>query len=102
MKRVITQPQKSDMGSGFGVYEFEKGRTLWDFMQWYRINANSWGVISIYNQNNGECIRQFDYDLYDENICYLRVAKWVYDLPLKEITFTYCFMCEDVKISLGK
>ena len=36
MKRIIIEPQKSDMGDGFGIYEFEKEDSLYDFLEWYK------------------------------------------------------------------
>ena len=53
MKKIITKHQKTDMGSGFGVYEFEKKDTLLDFLQWHKNTGDTWDVISIFNKNNG-------------------------------------------------
>ena len=100
MKKIITKPQKTDMGSGFGVYEFSKKDTLLDFLQWHKNTGDTWGVISIFNKNN-ECIRKFDYDLYDNMTYYHHLSNWEYNLSLKEIKFEYCFMCEDIQIYLG-
>lgn len=100
MKRVITEPQKSDMGDGFGIYEFEKEDSLYDFLEWYKQCNHTWGRITIFDKK-GQILRKFDYDLYDENQFYIHLSGWEYDLSLKEIKFNYCFMCENVEIYLG-
>ena len=100
MKRVITEPQKSDMGSGFGIYEFEKEDNLYDFLKWYKQCSSAWGTITIFNKHN-RLLRKFDFDLYDNEQFYHHLSGWEYDLSLKEIKFSYCFMSEDVEIYLG-
>lgn len=100
MKRVITEPQKSDMGYGLGIYEFEKEDNLYNFLEWYKKCSNTWGTVTIFNKNE-KILRKFDFDLYDENQFYTHLAGWEYNLSLKEIKFSYCFMSEDVEIYLG-
>ena len=69
MIRNIIEPQKSDMGSGAGEYLFSDGTTLGDFLKWYKENSKTWGEITII-YNDGRILRKFDYDLYNNNICY--------------------------------
>ena len=51
MKKIITTPQMSDMGSGFGYIEGATGRTLEEVLDWYANNTKTWGVICIYRNN---------------------------------------------------
>ena len=51
MKRVITEPQKSDMGNGFGTYKFDKEDNLYDFLEWYKQCSRTWGTITIFNKH---------------------------------------------------
>ena len=97
MKRIITEPH---MGSGFGIYKFEKGKVLYDFLEWHKNNSRTWGVISIFDKQ-GNYIRIFDYDLYDDEVYYHYLSCGEYDLPLREIKFNYCLMREDIQIYLG-
>lgn len=99
MKRIVIEPQKSDMDSGFGNYQFDEGKSLGDFLYWYCHNALTWGTITIFNQNN-IILRKFDYDLYNKKIFYHYLSSWEYELKLKKIEFDYCFMNEDVEIYL--
>ena len=100
MKRNIIRPQQSDMGSGYGEYLFSDGTTLGDFLKWYKDNSNTWGVISIF-YNDGCILRQFDYDLYHNNICYTHLS-WEEEILIKKIDFSYCWMSENVKVYLNK
>ena len=100
MKRNIIEPQKSDMGSGYGEYTFPEGTTLGEFLEWYKKNSKTWGEISI-TYIGGDILRKFDYDLYNNNICYTHFS-WQNQLPIKKIEFYYCFMNEDVYIRINK
>ena len=100
MKRNIIEPQKSDMGSGYGEYLFPDGTTLGDFLKWYKDNSKTWGTITII-YNDGRILRKFDYDLYNNNICYTHLS-WEEKILIKKIDFYYCWMSEDVKIHLNK
>ena len=99
MKRIVIEPQKSDMGEGFGNYEFDEGKNLGDFLNWSERHARTWGTITIFNQNN-KILRKFDFDLYNKQIFYHYLSRWEYELKLKKIEFNYCFMSEDVEIYL--
>lgn len=99
MKRIVIEIQKSDMGEGFGDYEFDEGKNLGDFLDWYYHNSLTWGVITVYNKNN-QILRKFDYDLYNKEIFYHYLSGWEYELKLRKIKFNYCFMNEDVEIYL--
>ena len=63
MKEVITRPQKSDMGSGFGYVEGAVDHILKEVLDFYAKNSNSWGTVCIHK--NGNTIRKFDYDTYN-------------------------------------
>ena len=98
MKEVITNPQKSDMGSGFGYVEGAVGCTLKQILEFYSKNNKTWGTVCIYR--NGEIIRKFDYDTYNNNVFYHHLSGWEYQLIVKEVEFTYCFMNKDIDIYL--
>lgn len=98
MKKVITSPQKSDMGSGFGYVDGAAGCTLEEVLNFYSKNSKTWGIVSIYHK--GDIIRKFDYDTYNNNIFYHHLNGWEYELIVKEAKFNYCFMREDLDIYL--
>lgn len=98
MKKIITTPQMSDMGSGFGYIEGATGRTLEEVLDWYANNTKTWGVICIYRNN--DIIRKFDYNTHSDNIFYHHLSGWEYKLSVKEVKFNYCFMGEDIDIYL--
>ena len=97
--RKITEPQKSDMGHGIGIYEFDKNSTLKDFLKMYKETSSSWGEITIYSKE-GHIVRKFDYDTHRHNNFYHHLNIWDYQAHLKHIKFFYCFMQEDVDIYL--
>lgn len=66
LREVITNSQKSDMGSGFGYVEGAIGCTLKEVLDFYVKNNKSWGTVYIYRNN--DVIRIFDYDTYNNNV----------------------------------
>lgn len=98
MKRVVTVPQGSDMGEGFGYIEGATGCTLKEVLDFYAKNSKTWGAICI--RRNGAIIRKFDYDTFNNNIFYHHLTGWDYESIVKEAKFRYCFMSEDVEIYL--
>ena len=101
MKRIITRPQKSDMGSGFGMYEFEEGTTLKEFLTHFEKNSNEWGTITI-KMPDGEVLRKFDYNLFHDNKFYYNIEGWCINYKLKKVIFQFCFMNEDIEVYLKK
>lgn len=100
MERIITSPQKSDMGSGFGEYSFDKETTLKDFLEYYKNTCDSWGTITIIKAD-GDILRKFDYNMYNNNIFYYNLS-WELQCKIKHIKFNYCFMNENVDIRLER
>lgn len=98
IREVITDPQKSDMGSGFGYVEGVVGCTLKEVLDFYAKNSKNWGVVHIYR--NGNIVRRFDYDTYNNNIFYHNLSGWAYQLTVKETKFSYCYMNKDIDIYL--
>lgn len=98
MKKIITNPQKSDMGSGFGYVDGAAGCTLKEVLNFYANNSKNWGTICIHRK--GDTIRKFDYDTYNNNVFYHHLDGWEYQLTVKEVKFDYCFMKEDIDIYL--
>ena len=98
MKEVITNPQKSDMGNGFGYVKGVAGCTLKEVLDFYAKNSKDWGIVCIHR--NGEIVRKFDYDTYNNNVFYHYLNAWEYRFIVKEIKFTYCFMNKDIDIYL--
>lgn len=99
IKEVITIPQASDMGCGFGCVEGADGCTLEQILEFYAKNDDkSWGTVSIYRKN--DVIRKFDYDIYNNNIFYHHLYDWQYKLTVKEVEFTYSWMNKDIDIYL--
>ena len=102
MKKVITEPQKSDMGNGFGLYEFDKPIILEEFLKFYN-NSKTWGKIYIFDNHNLVAELKFDGMGTNKDNRY-QPLKWDNKLlyeTIKEIKFSYCFMSEDVEIYLG-
>lgn len=100
MRKVITNPQTCDMGSGFGKIEFEPGATLREVLEFYKNNSRTWGECTI-QYKSGEILRRFDYDVYNNNIFYYNLS-WELDYKVAEAKFQYCFMGEDLTITLDK
>ena len=98
MKEIITKPQQSDMGSGFGYVEGASGRTLQEILDFYEKNSNEWGTVCIHRY--GSIMRKFDYDTYNNNVFYHHLSGWEYQLQVKEVKFDYCFMNKDIDIYL--
>lgn len=99
MKRVIDQPQKSDMGSGWGHYEFKEGLTLLEVLDYLRKDLKSWGTVTIY-RGTDDVVRCFDFDLYNNKIFYHHLSGWQYNFIVKAVKFDYCFMSENIDIYL--
>lgn len=97
MKRIIDQPQKSDMGSGWGHYEVPKDLTLEEALNCLQKDLKSWGTITIY-KGSDDIVRCFDFDLYNNKIFYHHLSGWQYNYTVKKIQFSYCFMSEDIEI----
>lgn len=102
IKRIVTDPQKSDMGSGFGEFQFDNSPTLKDLLDFIRENAETWGTITIIYPS-GEILRLFDYDLWSKNArrFYYNLS-WELKFKVKEAKFSYCFMNEDITIKLER
>lgn len=102
MKKVITHPQASDMGDGRGYIEFAPNTSLGEILNWYKFNSKTWGECII-KYSDGEILRRFDYDTYskDTNQFYYHLT-WQLDFIVKEATFRYCFMSQDLTITLEK
>lgn len=98
MKEVITNPQKSDMGSGFGYVEGVAGCTLAEVLNFYAKNSKTWGTVCIHRK--GDIVRKFDYDTYNNKVFYHHLSGWEYQLTVKEVKFDYCFMNKDIDIYL--
>ena len=98
MREVIANPQKSDMGSGFGYVEGAVDCTLKEILSFYANNSKDWGTVCIYK--NGNIVRKFDYDTYNNNVFYHHLSGWEYQLIVKEVKFAYCFMNKDIDIYL--
>lgn len=96
-KSIITSPQASDMGSGFGHYEVAPGSTLKEFLKWFKGNCKLWGTMKIIDED-GDIVRYFDYDTWNNDIVYTNLGFWQYDSEIKKIEFSYCFMNEDIVI----
>ncbi len=101
MKRIITRPQTCDMGSGFGIIEYESNATLGDILKFYKQTVKTWGTCTI-NYADGEILRKFDFDLYNNRIFYYHLSGWELDIKIKEVKFEYCFMGENLTIILDK
>lgn len=98
MREVITRPQMSDMGSGFGYVEGAVGCTLEEVLNFYAKNSKDWGTVCIHRKNN--IVRKFDYDTYNNNIFYHHLSGWEYNLTVEEVKFDYCFMNKNIDIYL--
>lgn len=98
IREVITNPQKSDMESGFGYVEGAVGCHLEQILDFYAKNNKTWGTVCV--RRNGNIIRKFDYDTYNKNIFYHHLSGWEYQLTVKEVKFEYCFMLKDIDIYL--
>lgn len=98
IREVITTPQKSDMGSGFGYVEGAAGCTLREVLDFYEKNNKNWGTVSIYI--NGKIVRKFDYDTYNNNQFYHNLSGWEYQMTVKEVNFDYCYMFKNIDIYL--
>ena len=96
-KGIITFEQPSSMGSGYGHYEFAPGSTLREFLKWFKGNCKLWGTMKIINKD-GDIVRYFDYDTWNNDIVYTNLGFWQYDSEIKKIEFNYCFMNENIVI----
>ena len=98
MQENIIYPQQSDMGNGKGEYIFSN-MTLRQVLDWFKQNLHDWGTITI-QFNNGDVLRKFDYDLYNNSQFYHHLS-WEYSLLVEKIEFYYCFMNKDIIIYLN-
>ena len=98
IREVITRPQMSDMGSGFGYVEGVVGAPLKEILNFYAENSSNWGTVCIHRNDN--IVRKFDYDTYNNNTFYHHLSGWEYQLTVKEVKFNYCFMNKDIDIYL--
>ena len=98
MKEIITGPQTSDMGFGYGYVEGATGRTLEEVLNFYANNSKTWGTVCIYGED--DIVRKFDYDTYNNKIFYHHLSGWEYQLIVKKVKFDYCFMNKNIDIYL--
>lgn len=98
MREVITRPQKSDMGSGYGYVDGAVGCTLKEILDFYVKNSKNWGTVCIHRKR--DIVRKFDYDTYNHNVFYHNLSGWEYQLTVKEVKFNYCFINKDIDIYL--
>ena len=98
MKKVITRPQASDMGTGYGYFEFQRPTTLSEFLSEFSATSKTWGTITI-EFKDGEILRKFDYDTWNNNQCFYHLS-WELNKEIDKATFDYCFMSEDIFIKL--
>ena len=102
LKQIITSPQTCDMGFGYGKYTWEKPVTLKEAFAYLKDNLNSWGTIEIIDWTF-ELYRKFDYNVHHgEKEFYFCPTDSVLKHFIKEITFEYCFMNCDLRITLLK
>lgn len=102
MKKVITHPQASDMGDGRGYIEFAPNTSLGEILIWYKANSETWGECII-KYSDGRILRRFDYNTYNKEINqFYYYLTWELGFIVKEATFCYCFMSEDLTITLEK
>lgn len=97
-REVITDPQKSDMGSGFGYVECATDCSLKEVLEFYANNSNDWGTVCIHRYS--DIVRKFDYDTYNNNVFYHHLSGWEYQSIVKEVKFDYCFMNKNIDIYL--
>ena len=98
-KLIIDRPQASDMGNGFGHYKVIPRTTLKEFLKWFKENCKLWGTIKIIDRD-GDIVRYFDYDTWNNDIIYTNMDPWQYNLEIEKIECRYCFMNEDITIWL--
>ena len=99
MQTHIIEKQTCDMGHGKGEYIFSN-MTLRQVLDWFKQNLHDWGTIII-QFKNGDILRKFDYDLYNDSQFYHHLS-WEYNLLVEKIEFYYCFMNKDIIIYLFK
>ena len=99
MKMIVDQYQMSEMGSGFGHFDFPEQTRLKQMLEWMEKNVREWGTVSIF-RNDGRMIRCFDYDLYNKSIFYHCLGGWDYNLIVDKVTFEFCYMHNDISIYL--
>ena len=91
-------PQTCDMGSDYQIYEFTEETSLQETLIWIKHNLSAWGTVTI-KTNNGEIIRKFDYDLYNDKQFYCNLS-WEKLKKVKKISSHSCFMSCDIDIEL--
>ena len=101
MKRVVTHPQLSDMGSEIGYYEINKPMTLQQVLDWIKANSKTWGTITVYYKDTGAIIRKFDYDLYSQKQFYHYFNALQYTKEVLTIEYSSCFMYCDYYIYIA-
>lgn len=98
IKPITIYPQKSDMGSDYQIYEFTEETSLEAVLIWIKNNLSTWGVITI-KTNNGEVVRKFDYDLYNDQQFYHHL-NWERLKKVDKMSSHSCFMNCDIDIEL--
>ena len=101
MERVIISKQACDMGDGYGEWVFNKAVTLGEFLTHLKEHSNEWGIITI-KRRNGDILRKFDYNTYSDTILYTHLNGWEEKFEIDKVEFRYCFMNEDIEITLNK
>ena len=99
INKIIERRQTCDMGSGFGKFEFDEDITLKEFLEYYKENNKTWGIVII-RKRNGRVLRCFDFDIYSKDVFYCHLPNWDLEDKVKKATFTYCFMQEEIEITL--
>jgi hypothetical protein len=116
MEKIVIRPQKSEMGSGFGIIQFEEGTTLGQILTWYKENSCSWGNVTIIVQDEEKVeyplaqkvlyyypkrelkVKKFDYNTYGKNVFNYNIEEKDNNFLVKKAEFDYCYMNENLTI----
>lgn len=100
MEKIITRPQCSDMGRGFGYYKLDGTTDLKTFLDWFKENEHSYGTFTILDGKDS--IKEFDYDLYYGKGFNYNIEDCKLKKQVSEVTFSYCYMDITVFLKLKK
>lgn len=98
MKKIFDERQKSDMGDGYGHYELTSPTTLKQALAHIKNQNQIWGVLTI--KFRGEILRKFDFNTYNGSYFYHNIPSHYLNTEVLSIAFSYCFMNEDITITL--